>query len=126
MCGGRSLHKKDWLQLGLGLGAAGVGLGAAGVGPLSGLLSGAAGAAAPGEAAGAFVGTAAELPGLGTGALKGLEAYQKANALMQLAQGPGQQTQQVGVAPRPQAATNDPALADLYSLIYPQRKRKDY
>ena len=25
MCGGRSLHKEDWLKLGLGLGAAGIG-----------------------------------------------------------------------------------------------------
>lgn len=110
--GGKSLHKKDYLNLALLAGGVTAGFGAAGMGPLAGLLggagaAGAAGAAAPGEAVGAFMGTAAELPasGLlagGKSTLKGLEALQRANQLVQLAQGP--QGQQTMAQPRPQPA----------------------
>lgn len=113
--GGKSLHKKDYLNLALLAGGVTAGFGAAGMGPLAGLLGGAgagAGAAAtgaaPGEALTSFVGTAAELPGAGgllgagKGALKGLEALQKARALVALAQGP--QGQQQMAQPRPQPA----------------------
>ena len=113
MCGGNSLHKKDWLNIGLGLGAVGLGAGAAGVGPLSGLLGTAAGAAAPGEAAGAFTGTISQLPGMGTTALKGLDTLQKAQALMKLAD-PSQQP----IAPmsHPQQSMPDPK-EDLNALL---------
>lgn len=133
MCGGHSLHKKDWLNLGLAVGSVATGAGAMGMGPLAGLLGGAEGAAglgaaglgaAPGEAAGAFVGTASQLPGMGTGVLKGLEAFQKANALMKLAGGGEQQQAQV-TAQQPQSPAMSPDLDALYALIYPQRKRKD-
>lgn len=113
--GGRSLHKEDWLKLGLAAAGTAAGFGAAGMGPLAGLLggaegaaAGALGAAAPGEAIGAFTGTAAQLPGAGgllgagKGALKGLEALQKAQTLVALAQGP--QGQQQMAQPRPQPA----------------------
>lgn len=110
--GGKSLHKEDYLKLALLGGGAMTGLGAAGIGPMAGLFGGAAGAAvgaaAPGEAAGAFMGTAAELPGAtgllssGKTAMKGLEALQRANQLVQLAQGP--QGQQQMAQPRPQPA----------------------
>lgn len=134
MCGGHSLHKKDWLTLGA-LASVPV-AGAFGVGPMSGLLGGSAQAtaldamglglgAAPGESAAgmAMLGTTAG--GAGAGAMSGLQALQKANLLMQLAQG-GNQSQQPMPMQRPQAATTDPGLADLYSLIYPIKKRKDY
>lgn len=41
MCGGHSLHGKDWLKLAGGAALAATGLGAFGVGPLAGLLGGA-------------------------------------------------------------------------------------
>lgn len=112
--GGKSLHKKDYLNLALLAGGVTAGFGAAGMGPLAGLLGGqsagmgaAAAGAAPGEATASFVGTAAQLPssGLlagGKSALKGLDALQRANQLVQLAQGP--QVHQQGAQPRPQPA----------------------
>ena len=120
MCGGRSLHKKDWLNIGLGLGAAGIGAGMAG--GVGGLLGG---GAAPGEAAGAFVGTAADLPTVAGGALKGLQTLQKADALMKLTGGGGDQAQQYTPMQRPQAASPFPDIAELFAGIYPQRKRKE-
>ena len=49
MWAGDSLHKKDWLKIGVGVASAATGLGAAGIGPLAGLLGGAG--AAGGESA---------------------------------------------------------------------------
>ena len=136
MCGGHSLHKKDWLALGA-LASLPV-AGAFGAGPMAGLLGGSAQAtaldalgmglgAAPGESAAgmAMLGTTAGGAGSTGGVLAGLQAYQKANALAQLAQG-GDHAPQSAPMQRPQAATTDPGLADLYSLIYPIKKRKDY
>lgn len=106
MCGGRSLHKKDWLTLGAIAGTAGVGLGAAGIGPLAGLLGGAeaAGASALG---GPQVGGGIEgLLAGGTG--KTLSALEKANMLMKLAAGPGQQPMQMpAAAPQRQVPQSD-------------------
>lgn len=107
--GGRSLHKEDYLKLALLGGGATVGLGAFGVGPAAGLFgsagAAAAGAAAPGEAIGAFTGTAADLPGLlggGKGLLKGLDALQKANTLVGIAQGNKGQAPMMAQRPQPQ------------------------
>lgn len=113
--GGKSLHKKDYLQLALLGGGAMTGLGAAGIGPLAGLfangglagtaLGGAAELASVGEAAGMgapAVTGATGLLGMGKGAIKGLDALQKANALVALAQGP--QGQQMMAQQRPQPA----------------------
>lgn len=125
--GGRSLHKEDYLKLALLGGGAMTGLGAAGIGPMAGLFGGAAGAAvgaaAPGEAAGAFMGTAAELPsatgllGGGKTALKGLDALQRANQLVQLAQGPQGQQQVAQMRPQPAMPMHSDAMK-LWQQIY--------
>lgn len=114
--GGRSLHKEDYLKLALLGGGAMTGLGAAGIGPMAGLfanggalagtaLGGAAELASVGEAAGMGAPAATGASGLLAGsktALKGLDALQRANQLVQLAQGP--QGQQQMAQPRPQPA----------------------
>ena len=125
--GGRSLHKKDWLKLGgavgaavaapylpgllglggtaaLGAGEVGAGVGASGLAEMAGV-----GAATPGIS-GLISGSSAP------GVLKALEAYQKGQALIQLAQG-----QQAPVAPgqrpQPQMAMNSDAMK-LWQQIY--------
>jgi len=57
MSSGGSLHKKDWLKLGLAAAAAGTGAGAMGIGPLAGLFG--ASSIAPGVAAGLETATGA-------------------------------------------------------------------
>jgi len=127
--GGRSLHKKDWLTLGAvaSLPVAG----AFGVGPLSGLLGSSAALGAGQVGAGVGASGLAEMAGVGAatpgisglisgssapGVLKALEAYQKGQALIQLAQG-----QQAPVAPgqrpQPQMAMNSDAMK-LWQQIY--------
>lgn len=126
--GGRSLHKEDWLKL-AGLAAIPVGGGIVGMGPLAGLLGSSAGAeaatalgiglgAAPGEAAGAFTGLASAAPtGLLGGAGKGLDALMRAQALMQLAAGNGQQIALAGPQKkqRKQSGTGLDYISQIYS-----------
>lgn len=111
MCGGRSLHKDDWLKLGIGVGTAAAGFGAAGMGPLAGLLGGASASATPilGASGLAEMATAgAATPGIegliagGASAGKTLSALEKANLLMKLAAGPGQQPMQMPMSQQPQ------------------------
>jgi len=121
--GGQSFKRKDWLKVAGGLALGATGLGAAGIGPLAGPMAsllggggsigGAALGAAPGEAIGAFTGSATG-PGLLGSATKGLEAFGKAQKLMQLAQGPEQQQPQA--AQRPQAAPVPTMTAELERL----------
>ena len=162
MCGGHSLHKKDWLKIAGGLAAISApwtipAIGAAmGGGAAAGATTGAAGllgAAAPGEAVGAFtgglnalsyggelasvgdigtmLGGAAPHELTGVGGLnwdKGLRTFAKANEYMRLAGGGGQGDQASQYTPmqHPQAAPAPQSdLEALYALIYPQRKRKD-
>ena len=127
--GGRSLHKEDWLKL-AGLAAIPVGGGIMGMGPLAGLLGSSAGAeaatalgiglgAAPGEAAGAFTGLASAPPagGLLGGAGKGLDALMRAQQLMQLAAGNGQQIALAGPQKkqRKQSGTGLDYISQIYS-----------
>lgn len=126
--GGRSLHKEDWLKL-AGLAAIPVGGGIMGMGPLAGLLGSSAGAeaatalgiglgAAPGEAAGAFTGLASAAPtGLLGGATKGLDALMRAQQLMQLAAGNGQQIALAGPQKkqRKQSGTGLDYISQIYS-----------
>lgn len=130
-----SWNRKDWL--GFGAVAALPVAGLFGVGPLAGLLGGSAGAtvadalgvglgAAPGE-------SAAGLGLLGTtaggaapaGLLNSLTALQKAHSLMALAGGGPNGETRMPMPQRPQAATNDANLAELFAGIYPQRKRRE-
>ena len=143
---GKSFKRNDWLKLGVGVGLATTGLGAAGIGPLAGLFgSNAAGAglgaaalgAAPGEAAGAFVGNASGLLGMGAGAAPG-EAIGSINASMSspgfnwanaaksvhrgmnvMQQGQPQQ-QQITPMQRPQAQQFESLTSSLKTDVMPQ------
>lgn len=125
--GGRSLHKKDWLTLGA---MAGVATAPWTVPALGGLLGGTAAAS---SATGAGLGASglAELASVGSATpgissvisgssvpkvLKALEAYQKGQALIQMAQGQQAPVAQESRA-KPQTAMNSDAMK-LWQQIY--------
>jgi hypothetical protein len=141
--GGRSLHKEDWMTLGA-LAAVPIGGGIMGMGPLAGLLGGgqmSAGAlgalggmgaeqAAMLAAQNAGLGMAADVATLGAaagsggglvgglaGAGKGLDALMRAQALMQLAAGNGQQIALAGPQKkqRKQSGTGLDYISQIYS-----------